>query len=264
MRVAFFAAPGKAHHSRWGAAFLKGLSKHGIYASLQSINDDIECDVAVMWSHKHRALIERQKARGGDYLVMEAGYFGDRLGFASVGWNGLNGRADFKNQDMPGDRWEKHGVDIKPWHNGEYILVAGQVQGDAAVNGIDLKRRYTEIINQLKTITNREVVFRPHPYSSPIPDGVTVSHGSLESDLAGAKCLVAINSNTTVDAAIAGTPVVALDEGSMAWPVSAHELEGVLIPRRPDRHQWLNNLAYCQWTENEIRAGHAWEHLIAY
>lgn len=264
LRIGFFASPNKAHHARWGAAFIDGLKKHGVEASIHHESDDIDCDVAVMWSHKNAARIKRQKARNSDYIVMEAGYFGDRLGFASLGWNGLNGRADFRNSNSPDDRWKKHGVEVKSWHGGDYILVAGQVQGDASIAGIDLQARYTEIIAELKGITNRPIKFRPHPYGSPIPSGVAISHSSLEQDLAEARCLVAINSNTTVDAAIAGTPVVALDTGSMAWPVAAHELEGVLIPRRPDRAQWLNNLAYCQWTEKEIRTGEAWEHLNAH
>lgn len=65
---------------------------------------------------------------------------------------------------------------------------------------------------------------------------------------------VAIGGRTTalVDAAIHGLKVVAVDEHSPAWPISG---------RREGREQWINNLAWHNWSLNEIARGDAWEHL---
>jgi hypothetical protein len=53
--------------------------------------------------------------------------------------------------------------------------------------------------------------------------------------------------------------VIAIDRGSMAWDMARHEI--TLKRITPNRDQWLYDLAYKQWTLEEIAAGEAWEHL---
>ncbi|WP_158255256.1 hypothetical protein [Rhodoblastus acidophilus] len=43
--------------------------------------------------------------------------------------------------------------------------------------------------------------------------------------------------------------------------MSGHRLADLADPWRGDRSQWIANLAYCQWTVDEIGAGHCWRHL---
>jgi hypothetical protein len=81
----------------------------------------------------------------------------------------------------------------------------------------------------------------------------------LERALENAHLVVTVNSNCGVLAAVAGVPVVATDEGAMCWPVAGHYLSDP--PQRPDRGAWCDQLAWAQWTLEEIRAGEAWEHL---
>jgi hypothetical protein len=83
----------------------------------------------------------------------------------------------------------------------------------------------------------------------------------LEEDLKNAHCVVTWNSNSAVEAAIYGKPVFAFDEGSMVWEIANKSLLDLDTPKYPDRKQWANNLAYCQWTLEEIRNGDAWRHL---
>ena len=58
---------------------------------------------------------------------------------------------------------------------------------------------------------------------------------------------------------INGIPVVAMDPGSMAWGVARHDV--TMDFYMPDRRQWLYDLAYKQWTIEEVENGNAWEHL---
>jgi hypothetical protein len=44
---------------------------------------------------------------------------------------------------------------------------------------------------------------------------------------------------------------------SMAWPMASHNLREPV--RTPDRSQWAYNLAYRQWTLEEIASGEFWE-----
>jgi hypothetical protein len=70
--------------------------------------------------------------------------------------------------------------------------------------------------------------------------------------MAGAGLVVTFNSNTGVDAALFGRPVIAMDEGSMAWPVAGHQVTEIVMP---DRSAWAARLAWCQWTMDEMRSG---------
>ncbi len=60
--------------------------------------------------------------------------------------------------------------------------------------------------------------------------------------LAGARAVITFNSNTGVEAVLAGKPTVAIDEGSMAWPVTAHEI--IDYPKEPNRLTWAGHPRY--------------------
>lgn len=71
------------------------------------------------------------------------------------------------------------------------------------------------------------VRFRPHPMEQRRRGflrqvhGCETDRGPLADSLAGATVVVTWNSNTGVDALLAGKPTVAMGEGSMAAPVAA-------------------------------------------
>lgn len=258
MKAVFFDIPGRTQ----AQLVERGLRNHGIEPLWRRIYQWEPSDLAIIWGHKQTKLIASQREAGGDYLVMELGYFGDRRGkFVSLGFNGLNGHAEFHAKNMPGDRWEKHGVPVAPWKTGgEYVLVMGQVAGDASLATCpDYPRWLVQACEKAKAY-GLPVYFRPHPLQR-VADKVPVQRktGPLDQALAGAAAVIAWNSNSLVDAALAGVPVIAGDRGSMAWPVAAHGIGDPLY--RPSRTQWLHDLAYCQWTHDEIASGEAWAHL---
>jgi hypothetical protein len=152
---------------------------------------------------------------------------------------------------------------MKPWKTqGDYVLLAGQVPGDASLHGLDPRQEYARLAEQLVTIHRRPVYWRPHPLR---PNQISISLPRQDVPLAealdGAWAVVVISSNLSVDATIAGVPCITLDMRSMAWPVTRHDLLYSLIPWRPSRRQWASDLAYAQWTGEEISQGLAWDHL---
>lgn len=250
--VAVYTRSVMAHQSHWHDACIAGLNRHGIKADHRATGDWVESDVAVVWGEKARLAASPYARR---VLVVERGFFGSRMLNASMGWDGLNGRADFNNQNSEPDRWKQHGVPVMDWHGGDYVLLLGQVPGDMSHAHTDLNQFYRDaLLNHM----SKRVVFRPHPLGSVAPDGCEVdAQSSLYDALAGAMLAVTLNSNSGVDAVLSGTPLAAVDIGSMAWDVSSHNH----TLTTPDRTQWLNNLAYCQWNEAEVRSGEAWAHL---
>lgn len=250
-----------AHHR----FFLEGLARHGIRAEIRSPQMYRPSDLAVFWAHKQHQIIQQQRDAGLDYLVMERGYFGDRFAMTSLGFNGLNGHAEFHNQNSLGDRWQLHGVPVKAWKRegeGEVIVLMGQVPTDASLKNCPNYRAWImQAADKAMHAYGRKVYFRqhPHPAASNFRPNLPLIGGTLESALARAYAVVIWNSNSGVDAVLAGVPLIAADRGSMAASMSTRSIGDPLV--RPDRYQWLNDLAYTQWTDREIMNGDAWNHL---
>lgn len=230
-------------------SILKHLSRLGATKS----------DVAICWGIRHLHEISQHYET---VVVMEQGYFSNRLQNLSVGIGGLNGRANFGNQDSPSDRWEKHGVSMQDWkEDGDYYLIMGQVDGDMSIDGVNIHTWYRTIADEIEQKTDVPVYFRPHPLSRNSSGLIQMLDGELESALSDAKGVITYNSNSAVDAALAGIPVLAHDQGSMAWDIAAHSIDELINFEYPDREQWAYNLAYAQWTQNELIDGTAWSHI---
>lgn len=267
MKIVIHAQKRLEHHITRAESFEKGLRRHGIKNVI--IHPDythVECDLAIFWGmHRSKFIRQAQFDKKKDFLVMERGYVGNRFSFTSLGYNGLNGRADFCNENSPSDRWKKYFSNyLKPWHTGKYVLLTGQVLGDASIK--ELRISYASIVNQLKQHTKMPIHFRKHPHRAmrhmQTPEGcVTSPYEALEDALAGANVCITVNSNSGVDAILAGTPVINIDSGSMCWELSQHDYKLINNPPHPDRTQWAYDIAYAQWTPEEIENGDAWEHL---
>lgn len=196
---------------------------------------------------------QKWRRLGFDVLVFERGYIGDRFSWTSLAWNGLNGRGIAPVIDDGGERFNARHEPLSPSNpHGRYVLICGQVPGDASLQGRDLNPWYEE---QAGKYADHDIVFRPHPLGARRGaiqelNGAITSTRSLGEDLEGASLVVTYNSNAGVDALLAGKPVCCDNEGSMVWGV---KLE--------DREQWAHRLAWRQWTLDEISSGFALEAL---
>jgi len=210
-------------------------------------------------------VIVRQRKENRDVVVLETGYInrgeGDTHHYAA-GLNGLNGRANFRNQGMPDDRAQLLDIELKPYRQGEHVVLCGQVPWDASVDTTNHVAWLKDSAAALRKYP-RPVLFRPHPSASLPPiEGCKYSKQPLADDLRNAWAVVTFNSNSGVEALIEGVPVFAFDEGSMVWSVCNRSLSDIESPSFPDRAQWLNDLSYAQWTLAEMKEGLAWRHLF--
>ena len=243
----------------WPAQLAAGVAVHGDESHISQKPDG--SDVHAFWG-MHRRWGKTALAKGGPCLIVERAYLGDRFHWRAMGWNGLNGRADFLNADVPDDRWRKYWADsVKPWRDGgDYALVIGQVQGDASLEGANAYQWAVDACAKAKRKYGR-VVYRPHPlarHKRPIR-GAEYQDGDIAEAFAGASVVITYCSNTAVEAVMAGIPAVAITPMSMAWDVTSHDIGAPLV--RPDRGEWGRRLAYCQWLPEEIESGEAWAHL---
>lgn len=252
------------HQVEAGNALIAGFRCHGIRTTNTAYACGVTEQVVACWGWRIGKLLAVQGRR---VLVMERGYVGDRMKWTSLAWDGLNGRGEVPAVDDGGQRWRKHfGGLMKPWRaDGSVVVVMGQVPGDASIEGVDIDGWYEKACQAAKRF-GLPVMFRPHPVAIQSghhggPAGVTVLRGSLEQALLVARYVVTYNSNSGVDAVLAGVPTVACDVGSMAWKVCGRSLEA--DPPSPDRSAWCSALAWRQWTHDEIERGEAWDYLRA-
>jgi hypothetical protein len=256
------------------------------------------CDVAVMLgSWKNRDRIHHQvrasvAGNAGCFLVIETPLLGRIVDFASnkhyrVGVNGfLNNSGLFYQNNCPGDRLKDLGISWNGWkHNKDgHILLMLQLPGDASLRGINIYEWTEYCIKQIRKVSNRKIVIRTHPAhnikesdefykfiinnliltkSSDIEISIS-KEKSLDDDLKGAYCTVTYSSGSGIDSIMKGIPTIAMDPGNFAWNVSSRylsELENIKLSSAAEITQWLSNLAYSQWTVEEMEAGKPWLHL---
>ena len=260
MKFTVVSSPRAEHQLTHQSAMLEGLRAHGVDA-IANIGGAVTTDYVACWGWRRGQVL---RAEGRSVLVMERGYLGNRFEWTSLAWNGLNNRGTFPTISDP-SRFKEH-FKLQPWKTGgDYVLLMGQVPGDMSLQGRDLTSWYNEAVIEAQRAYALPVKFRPHPLAlkkgyKNIPFGATLATGTLEDSLAGAAVVITYNSNSGVDAVIAGVPTVVSDSGSMAVDVAADKVGRFF---RPDREQWAAELAWKQWSLDEIRSGFALEHLLA-
>lgn len=261
MRAAVYRVPGR-HHQAHADAMAAGLARHGIETITFGFMPDPTADFCTVWGWR---VGERIRAGGYDkpILVMERGYIGDRWQWTSLGWDGLNGRARWNAAHDSGERfWRNFGHLACEWerHDG-YALILGQVEGDMALRGVHFGAWATTCVAALKE-QGRDVRFRPHPEAIkrgqklPVPPHLHLDR-TLQDALSSAAFVVTWNSNTSTDAVLSGVPAIAMDQGAMAWPMASHAIDDDLVT--PDRTEWFRDMAWRQWSTNEMSDGSAWE-----
>lgn len=249
----------------WLDAIAEGIRKHGANVERATYQTPVGApDVAVLYGVGQKDLIASLQARGTRCLIMEMGYVGDRNKYQSLLFDGLNGKGMHPKVTDGGARWDRlFGHHMQPWREGgKYVLIAGQWHKDQSVRHLNCDSWYREAAKAAKA-HGLPVRFRQHPVygrSMPHPRVDIPLLKSTEADaISGAALVCTINSNFGVVAALAGVPVCATDPGSMAWDIATHNVGDT--PIRPDRTEWAHNLAFAQWTIEEMASGEAWNHL---
>lgn len=258
--VSIIASPSAPHQVAHAYAMKSGLGRIGVRAEIVSRPYEAAVSpIVACWGWRNGKQLQ---SAGKQVLVMERGYLGDRFSWTSLGWNGLNRRALMPELDDGGARFRRYHGNLLGDRDGkgDYVLLIGQVPGDAALNGKDLAPWYRDTLHKSEHIYQLPVRFRPHPRAraGAYPKEIRQHNGELSEAIAGARAVVTYNSNTAVEAVIAGKSAVAMDEGSMAWDVTSHLLGS---DYSGDRMNWAHRLAWKQWQLKEIEDGSALSHV---
>lgn len=229
-------------------------------------------DVVIMDGIRGRlkACYEDYRKAGKVVLVQDLGFIRGS-GQYQFG-HGLN----WLPKDAPPDRWDRLGVELKPRHRGEYIVLCGQKPGDGS-HGMDedgVNKWAARMVHEIRGHTRRPIIWRPHPKHAnapqlgdrtDIPTGYEGSRSNIEDALYWAFAVVTYNSTSGTDALIHGVPVFC-DESAQYAHIGNTRLKALADPYFPDdetRLKHFHRVAYAQWTEEELSDGTALEYLLA-
>lgn len=271
---------GRPHHL--SVAFADGLKLHG-----WALTDDFHAaDLVIQYAVDEDYVTQPALAEGCEYLTIETPYLSPKSDYHSIGFgNAINGRL---RHDFPRDPDRRERLFrnlLKPWREPQEgpCMIMGQMPKDRSIAPFIDMYAWIEVTWRALEAKGESVLFRPHPqfqylrrkksaeqknYVSDgareewagvaplVAAGLRVDYASTLPQLMDrVKCAVTFNSSSAIDCVLAGLPTIALDRGSMAWDATTHNIDSLAYP---DREEWLNWLAYCQWTEREMRSGDCW------
>jgi hypothetical protein len=259
-------------------AFLESCKKHNI----QTVENSMSADAAVIWSvlwngrmGENKTVWDNYRQKNKPVFVLEVGALQRGL-LWKVGLNGINGSGYFGPKGMSADRRHSIKIDLKSWHKNQEIVICSQHPRSQQWNDMPLIDQWVfDNISKIRRHTDRKIVVRSHP-RHPLKIPLDFKNVSLVNPrsrthqedtenfykvLQTAYAIVNWNSNPSVIAAINGIPVFTGPD-SLARDVGNLNLENINDPLLPDREQWANDLAYTEWTVEEISSGLPMERLL--
>ena len=248
------------------------------------VDNSYDCDVGVIWSVHFNGRMAPNKKVWEDFhnlnkkiIVLEVGGL-VRGKTWKVAINGINRDANFGSSGNDSARANELGLTLKPWSlGGDRIIICGQ--HDKSNQWKDMPTMSTWLLNTIKEIrerTDMPIVWRPHP-RCPVPGieheyknvrreqpiQVRDTYDDFDFDCTGAYAVVNWSSNPATHAVMQGVPVF-VGPSSLAWPVGNKDFSTIGMPKRPDRTQWLNDIAHTEWTLDEIAQGKPLNRLTSY
>jgi hypothetical protein len=204
-----------------------------------------------------RKQMDACRATGKDFYYIDTGYFGN-------GKKKLYHRItknDVQNFglviDRPSDRLDCTGVRPKKVRtDGSRILLAPPSQKLLNLYDIDLETWLEQTLSEIGAHTDREVVIRRKQGRSTRVNDDTIEM-ALDNDI---YCLITYSSIAAGEAILHGKPAITLGPNAAAavCSTSIAEIETIRQPSLDETEAWARHMAYCQFTEAEMRDGTAW------
>lgn len=245
------------------------------------INEDKNCDVAVIWSvlwsgrmERNKEVWEQFRGSGRPVVVLEVGGIKRNQSF-KMAINGINREADFANQTFDDKRWPLFNINLEPWkQTGNVIVICGQHHNSHQWrDSPSMKVYFKQTIEQIRRYTDKPIIIRPHPrnivhnfpadkykhvrVNLPKRDFNTYDDTDFKKILKSTWAVINHSSNPAMEAVFNGVPVF-VSEKSLCYDVGNADLSDIMHPAMPARQNWANRLAYTEWFEEEFREGTPW------
>jgi hypothetical protein len=277
--------------------FITGVNASGDRGIICQTFHPMDTDVAVIQGFVHansknvphlklrRQVYENQMRREKKCIIVDSNLFlaydpNNTKTYLRYSYDGIfanTGDYCYSKETVDPKRWDKIAKDlniqVKPWRMADHghILIACQRDGGWSMQGQNVLQWLEQTVNKIRKVTDSPIVVRFHPgdkrrdlYPRMIKhlDVIPSTKTTLLHDLQSAKAFVGHNSSPGVIAAIEGVPVFLTDAGrSQAKDVSHYNFNDLLHPKVFDRTEWLQKLAMCHWTLDELKTGECWQHM---
>jgi len=203
-----------------------------------------------------RKQMQSCKDAGRDFYYIDTGYFGNgkkktfhRITKNDVQWFG-------GIVDRPRDRFDRTGVTLKKMRRGTNILIAPPSQKLLNNYDIILEDWLENVQSEIRACTDRPIVIRTKQGRSTRVNDDTMEM-ALDRDV---HCLVTFSSIAAGEALLHGKPAITLGPNAAA-PLCSQSISAIENPKIPTLDEveaWARHMAYCQFTEIEMRNGTAW------
>ncbi len=240
---------------------------------------------------RRRDLVERAKKKGIYIITFDGGIlssFGNTVTHPKHHWrvalySPMN-NGNFLSDNSPPDRWEMMkklwNVQYNLWRKSnpeDPILFVLQPKDNWSMNELDPIDWFNDVYKKIRPLTSRKFLVRPHPNhvakmesrKDEFPKDVEVIIGQkfFEGDekkyyrfnyqdaLNNCHAVVTHNSTACIDSCVRGIPTFCTSDLALAWPVANKDLNKIENPEYPDRDQWVYDIGYKQWTNEEIING---------
>lgn len=275
MKAVFYASKGKDREEGLAQAFSDGLVPYAW--KVEVLNDFTgvvpDADVAVVFGLKGRArrVLDAYQTAGKHTLLLDKALVrsaGAAHRYFRVCLDADSPHRYLMREKRSGHRWEALGVDVgvrKPISKAGPVVLALSSQKYCDFHGLGDATEYAhELVAAIgKRVPMRDIVYRPKPSWTafkPIA-GTKLSRPpeTMADLLPRAHVVVTHGASAAIDAVIAGVPAIVMGECA-ATPVSGilKQIAAPFFPPERERMEWLANLAWCQWSLNEIRSGEMW------
>jgi hypothetical protein len=272
MRVAYFPNQCAQNSIPVMQAMLDSLRRAGHIIEQNSY----DCDVAIIWSvlwagrmTANQAVWSHYRSLGRPVIIIDIGalYRGEtwKIAVNSITANGYYGHTENLDWDRP----RKLGISIALNFstNPRIVIAAQHARSQQVVGLVSVESWVVDQVEQLRKVTDRPIVVRPHPRSAlnwaglvHLPKDVVIEKpvkvvNTYDSYNLAFDChaMVNYNSGPGTQAALAGTrPIV--DVSSLAYPVSI-SMDSIEQPYTVDRDQWLVEICHTEYTVKEIEEG---------
>lgn len=204
---------------------------------------------------ERRVHTEAHVARGGRLIGWDLGYWNREVSMRVT----VDSGHPRNLPDMPGDRWDAAGIDLRDdFDPTGPVVIVGIGRKSRSQFGFDGQEWEVRTLHNIRRAhPNSDVIYRPKKHPETL-ESCKSAEGPIADVLRGASLVVCRHSNVAVDACIAGIPVVCEDGAAVA--LYGSDLSNPVHPDREQRRQFLNNLAWWQYTPAE--AVQAWRFLL--
>ena len=255
LTVACLTIPARKNYRVIAEAMCEGIGRCGDKPFMVDLRTPRQADAAVMYGWRYREVLKRYR----QFVYADLGYW-NRESFYRVSVNAWSPDAYVK-AGLSSERFDALGLRLKPWRSeGDEIIVAGSTRKAATDHGLGYQEWEQKAIDRLQGCGKR-IVYRPKPTDMEATKliGAEFDRRPISEAMRNAWAWVTHHSNSAIDALLAGVPVHCETGAAKAFSVPIEQIASPDL--LPGRAQFLSDVAWLQWTLDEMRSGACWAHL---